>query len=129
MYTSQSVLKKTRISGVKGEQQMITLAQSDALRAIKRCLCLAEQDLVFCDYLSNSAFWKDYALARHGVYRWLHSLILKHGVNHTYLLATQRYAGLPLFVADCDDKGEREALEVFFLFMGGQSPVNAQIDA
>ncbi len=108
---------------------MIALAQTDVLRALKRCLCLTEQDLVFCDYLSNSSYWKDYALARHGVYRWLKDHIEEYGVNHTYLLATRRYADLPLFFSSSESGGEREALEVFFQFIAGESPVSAQIHA
>ena len=108
---------------------MITLAQSDALRALRRCLCLAKQDLVFCDYLNNSEYWKGHALARYGVYGWLQTNILEYGVDHAYLLATTRYAGLPLFVSGGKQKGEEEALEVFFAFVAGESPMDAKINA
>lgn len=108
---------------------MIALAQTDALRALKHCLCLAQQDLVFSDYLSDSSYWKSYASARHGVYRWLQAQILEYGVNQAYLLATKRYDGLPLFISNTEQSGEKEALEVFFLFMAGESPSHAQINA
>ncbi|HBG02819.1 MAG TPA: hypothetical protein DDW87_14850 [Firmicutes bacterium] len=108
---------------------MIALAQLDVLRALKRCLCLTEQDLVFCDYLSNSNYWKDYALARYGTYRWLQAQVEQYGVNHTYLLAAERYADLPLFASGTKSQGEQEALEVFFQFIAGESPIRAQIHA
>lgn len=108
---------------------MITLAQADALRALRRCLCLAKQDLVFCDYLDDSEYWRGHALARYGIYSWLQLNILGCGVNQTYLLATKRYAGLPLFVSGGEQTGEREALEVFFQFFAGDSPMDAKINA
>ncbi|NMB01662.1 MAG: hypothetical protein GX971_09150 [Firmicutes bacterium] len=108
---------------------MITLAQSDVLRALKRCLCLAKQDLVFCDYLDNSMDWRSYALARYEIYNWLQKKIIECGVNQTYLLATKRYAGLPLFVSGSEQKGEQEALEVFFQFIAGDRPMHAKINA
>lgn len=108
---------------------MITLAQTDALRALRRCLCLAKQDLVFCNYLDDSEYWRNHALARYGVYGWLQMNILKYGVNQTYLLATKRYAGLPLFVSGTEQAGEREALEVFFQFFAGDIPMDAKINA
>lgn len=108
---------------------MIALEKPDVLRALKRCLCLTEQDLVFCAYLSDSDYWEDYALARHTVYRWLQTNIEEYGVNQTYLLATERYADLPLFLSDSQGRGEQEALEVFFQFVAGESPMDAKINA
>lgn len=108
---------------------MIALAQSDALRALKRCLCLAEQDLIFCGELSDSNYWRNFALARYNVYRWLHNQVKQYGVNQAYLLALQRYDGLPLFISHVNDRGEQEALEVFFLFIAGERPTHAQINA
>ena len=108
---------------------MIALKKSDVLLALKRCLCLTEQDLVFCEYLSDSDYWKDYALARNAVYRWLQQKTEEYGVNQTYLLATERYADSPLFVSDSQERGEQEALEVFFQFVAGESPVDAKINA
>lgn len=108
---------------------MIALTHVDALRALKRCLCLAEQDVLFSYYVTNGTHWKSYAQARYRVYKWLQTMILEHGVNHTYLLATVRYDGLPLFVTDVEESGEKEALEVFFLFMAGECPSTAQIHA
>ena len=96
---------------------MVALAQVDVLRALKRCLCLAQQDVLFSDYLTNGAYWKKYAVARYGIY------------NPTYLLATARYDDLPLFVTSIEKSGEKEALEVFFLFVAGKCASTAQIHA
>lgn len=108
---------------------MVALTQVDVLRALKRCLCLAQQDVLFSDYLANGAYWKKYAVARYGVYKWLQSMVLEHGVNPTYLLATARYDDLPLFVTSIEKSGEKEALEVFFLFVAGKCASTAQIHA
>lgn len=108
---------------------MIALAQLDVLRALKRCLCLTEQDLVFCDYLSNSNYWRECALARYSTYRWLAAQVEEYGVNQTYLLARERYAGLPHFASSTKDRGEQEALEVFLQFIAGEMPVDAKIHA
>jgi len=108
---------------------MIALGKSDVLRALKRCLCLTEQDLVFCAYLGDSNYWRDYALARSAVYRWLQKKVEEYGVNHTYLLAAERYDDLPLFVSNSQVRGEREALEVFFQFVAGESSMDAKVNA
>lgn len=108
---------------------MITLAQRDVLRALKRCLCLTRQDILLSDSLNDSSYWKSYAAARHNVYHWLQSLTLEHGVNYAYLLATERYDSLPLFNTSVAQNGEKEALEVFFLFIAGECPSHAQIHA
>lgn len=100
---------------------MIALAQGDLLRGLKRCLCLAKQDILFSNYLSNPTYWRVHATARQDVYRWLQSKIQEHGVNQAYLLATRRYEGLPLFTTAVKTCGEKEALEVFFLLAGGGS--------
>lgn len=105
------------------------LGRQDALRALKRCLCLAKQDLVVCDYLNNSNFWRSQALGRCAVYGWLRNQIQEHGVDHAYLLALKRYQGLPLFISCPEQAGEEEGLEVFFLFIAGESPASAQINA
>lgn len=107
---------------------MIALAQADVLRALKRCMCLAQQDLVFCQYRSDPDFWRSYALARCSVYQWLRKQVLECGVNQTYLLAVERYAGLPHFISGSKDQGVKEALEVFFLFIAGESPVDAKVN-
>lgn len=109
---------------------MVNLDSLDVLRALKRCRCLAKQDLVFCAYLDDSSYWRNYALTRLSIYGWLENRIQKYGVNQTYLLATQRYAGLPLFLSeDAEKQGELEALEVFFQIVAGESPVHAKINA
>lgn len=108
---------------------MRTLAHHDVLRALKRCLCLAKQDLVFCDHLNNSNFWRCHALGRCGVYGWLRKQVEEYGVDHAYLLALERYQGLPLFISGPEQQGEEEALEVFFLFIAGESLISAQIHA
>lgn len=108
---------------------MIELGEADVLRALKRCLCLAKQDTIFGKYLGDAAYWRNYALARYSVYRWLHEQVQKNGVNQTYLLASQRYADLPLFVSDTQGRGEREALEAFFQVLEGERPINAKIKA
>jgi hypothetical protein len=56
-------------------------------------------------------------------------MVLTCGVNQTYLLAVERYAGLPLFISSSRDKGVKEALEVFFLFIAGESPMDAKVNA
>ncbi|HBG08734.1 MAG: hypothetical protein ACOX46_05415 [Limnochordia bacterium] len=108
---------------------MIALAQADVLRALKRYRCLAKQDLVFCQYQDDPDFWRSYALARYNIYQWLERMVLTCGVNQTYLLAVERYAGLPLFISSSRDKGVKEALEVFFLFIAGESPMDAKVNA
>lgn len=106
---------------------MIAFSQADILRGLKHCLCLAKQDLLFSSYLSNPDFWKTYASARQNMYRWLRSMILKHGVNHAYLLAIQRYEDLPFFAKEVETCGKREALEVFFLLALGAPPQNTPV--
>lgn len=110
---------------------MIELSQVDVLRALKRCLCLAQQDVLCSAYLDvdDREFWKEYALARSGMYQWLQRMVLEYGVNQTYLLAVARYDDLPLFIKSTHDCGEGEALEVFFHFVAGECPSSAQIHA
>ena len=113
------------LEGWKGISCMIALTQEDLLRGLKHCLCLAKQDILFSDYLNdNSTYWKTHANARQGIYRWLQSMISEHGVNHAYLLAMQRYEDLPLFSPAVQIWGEKEALEVFFLLVVGESSDN-----
>lgn len=108
---------------MKGDlEMMIALAQADVLRALKRYRCLAKQDLVFCQYQDDPDFWRSYALARYNIYQWLERMVLTCGVNQTYLLAVERYAGLPLFISSSRDKGVKEALEVFFCLLQEKAP-------
>ncbi len=107
---------------------MIALAQADVLRALKRCRCLAQQDLVLSQYQDDPDYWRSYALSRLSIYRWLERMVVEHGVNRTYLLAVKRYSGLPLFVSNSRDQGIKEALEVFFLFLAGESPRIAKVN-
>lgn len=114
---------------MKGDlEMMIALAQADVLRALKRYRCLAKQDLVFCQYQDDPDFWRSYALARYNIYQWLERMVLTCGVNQTYLLAVERYSGLPLFISRTEDEGLKEALEAFFLFTAGESPLAAKVN-
>lgn len=114
---------------VKGEEPMVALGREDVLRALKRCQCLAKQDLVLCNYLKDSKYWRDCALARYALYRWLYEQVQTNGVNQTYLLASLRYADLPLFTSNVQERGEREALEVFFQVIEGERPIRAKVKA
>ncbi len=107
---------------------MIALAQADVLKALKRCRCLAKQDLVLCQYQADPTYWRDYALARYKIYQWLEEQVKERGVNRTYLLAVERYSGLPLFVSSSAERGVKEALEVFFLCTAGESPRFAKVN-
>ena len=114
---------------MKGDQGVIAaLAQADVLRALKRYRCLAKQDLVFCQYQDDPEYWRTHALARCSTYRWLERTVVERGVNQTYLLAVERYSGLPLFISRTEDEGLKEALEAFFLFTAGESPLAAKIN-
>ncbi len=108
---------------------MLTLARTDVLRALKHFLCLVKQDVLISDHLDDPGYWKAYATAREGVYRWLERIVSKCGVEQAYLLAVQRYESLPLFVGQIEQQGEREALEVFFLSVTGGSPGEGKDDS
>ena len=59
---------------------MVSVGQADVLRALKKFLRLAKQDLLASEHTTEPAFWREQAQIRRQTYAWLvEGVSLKRG--------------------------------------------------
>lgn len=100
---------------------MVSVGQADVLRALKKFLRLAKQDLLASEHTTEPAFWREQAQIRRQTYAWLVEGVSLRGVDAAYREATAAYAALPLLREGQKEpriSGKEQAFEMFFHLIG-----------
>lgn len=97
---------------------MISVAQEDVLRGLKKCKRLAKQAILASYLTPDPSFWTAQAEARRATYDELMVSVERSGVEPAYQGALSEYRSLTSAAPVPAAAGRRQALEMFFRILG-----------